>query len=104
MYLKFDFFERLSLAFWLFETATIGSCVWIYLNVHGKKLLRVLINIYFNISLNNNKKQLIGNLNIWTYVELIQNIFIEQWSNSHKKKLIFYLSKIKAKPTSEIWN
>ena len=40
--------------------------------------------MYFNPSLNNNKKQPIEYLNTWTYVELFQNMFIKNISNGHR--------------------
>ena len=53
--MKIDCFEQPSLEFWLFWTAIIGSFVRIYVNVRGKYFLKLLINIYFNNSLNNKK-------------------------------------------------
>ena len=56
----------------------IGSFVHIYVNVHGKYFLKVLINIYFNNILNKKQKNW---LDIWaqTYAELIRTIFIEKF-------------------------
>ena len=38
------------------------------------------------------------------YEELIQNIFIKQYTTGPKQELIFFLSKKRAKKPSEIWN
>ena len=55
MCLKFDFFEWPSSAVGLFLMAIIGSDVRIHVNVRGKYFRNVIINTYFNKSLN--KKQ-----------------------------------------------
>ena len=47
-----------------FLTAAIGSSVLIYLNLLGKYFLKVLINIYFNNSLNNKQNNELG---IWKH-------------------------------------
>ena len=63
------------------KLSIFGCFVLIYLNVHSKYFLKVIINIFLNISLMTNKHNIVLYLYTQTFVQLIQAVFVKQCSN-----------------------